>query len=45
LNVEFNVAGKIESSGFEVAAAANPIGGLKLWGNAAIVQSMFIDFS
>jgi iron complex outermembrane recepter protein len=43
--IEFNVAGKMESRGFEVAAAANPIGGLRLWGNAAIVQSRFIDFS
>jgi iron complex outermembrane receptor protein len=43
--IEFNVAGKIESRGFEVAAATNPIGGLRLWGNAAIVQSRFVDFS
>ena len=43
--ITFNLAGKIASKGFEVAAAANPIGGLKLWGNAAIVQSRFVDFS
>jgi iron complex outermembrane receptor protein len=29
--IVFNVAGKIASKGFEVAAAANPFGGLKLW--------------
>ena len=40
----FNVAGKIASKGFEVAAAVNPFGGLKLWGNAAFVQSRFVDF-
>ena len=43
--IVFNVAGKIASKGFEVAAAANPFGGLKLWGNAAFVQSRFVDFS
>jgi iron complex outermembrane recepter protein len=41
----FNVAGKIASKGFEVAAAVNPIEGLRLWGNAAFVQSHFVDFS
>lgn len=40
----FNVAGKIASRGFEVAAAANPFGGLKIWGNASIVQSRFVNF-
>ena len=43
--IVFNVAGKIASKGFEVATAANPFGGLKLWGNAAFVQSRFVDFS
>jgi iron complex outermembrane receptor protein len=43
--IVFNVAGKIASKGFEVAAAVNPFGGLKLWGNAAFVQSRFVDFS
>jgi iron complex outermembrane receptor protein len=43
--IVFNVAGKIASRGFEVAAAASPIEGLKLWGNAAFVQSRFVDFS
>ena len=43
--IEFNVAGKIASRGFEVAAAVNPIEGLKLWGNVAFVQSHFVDFS
>ena len=40
----FNVAGKIASKGFEVAGAVNPFGGLKLWGNAAIVRSRFVNF-
>jgi iron complex outermembrane receptor protein len=41
----FNLAGKIASRGFELAAATNPVGGLKLWGNVAFVQSRFIDFT
>ncbi|MBR0779157.1 TonB-dependent receptor [Bradyrhizobium diazoefficiens] len=41
----FNVAGKIASRGVEISAAANPVGGLKLWGNVAFVQSRFIDFN
>lgn len=40
----FNVAGKIRSQGFEIAGAVNPFGGLRLWGNAAIVRSRFVDF-
>ncbi|MGH6712718.1 MAG: TonB-dependent receptor domain-containing protein, partial [Bradyrhizobium sp.] len=40
----FNVAGKIASRGFELATAVNPFGGLKLWGNAAFVQSRFVNF-
>jgi iron complex outermembrane receptor protein len=43
--ITFNVAGKIASRGFELAAATNPVGGLKLWGNVAFVQSRFVDFS
>jgi iron complex outermembrane receptor protein len=43
--IVFNVAGKIASKGVEIAAAANPIGGFKLWGNVAFVQSRFVDFS
>ena len=43
--ITFNIAGKIESRGFEVAAAVSPIEGLKLWGNAAFVHSRFVDFS
>jgi iron complex outermembrane receptor protein len=43
--IVFNIAGKIASKGLEVAAAVNPFGGLKLWGNAAFVQSRFVDFS
>lgn len=41
----FDVAGKIASRGFELAAATNPVGGLKLSGNVAFVQSRFVDFS
>ncbi len=41
----FNVAGKMASKGIEIAAAVNPVGGLKLWGNVAFVQSRFIDFT
>ena len=40
----FNVAGKVESKGIELAGAVNPIGGLKLWGNLAFVHSRFVDF-
>ena len=43
--IVFNVAGKIESKGVEIAAAINPVAGLKLWGNAAFVQSRFLDFN
>nr|WP_322596904.1 TonB-dependent receptor [Bradyrhizobium sp. SEMIA] len=43
--IVFNVAGKIESKGIEIAAAINPAAGLKLWGNVAFVQSRFIDFN
>lgn len=43
--IVFNIAGKIESKGIEIAAAINPIAGLKLWGNVAFVQSRFIDFN
>lgn len=41
----FNVAGKMASKGVEIAAAVNPVAGLKLWGNVAFVQSRFIDFT
>ena len=41
----FNLAGKMESKGVEIAAAVNPVAGLKLWGNVAFVQSRFIDFN
>lgn len=40
----FDVAGKIKSKGVEISGAVNPFGGLKLWGNAAIVQSRFAQF-
>ena len=43
--IVFNVAGKMESKGVEIAAAVNPVAGLKLWGNVAFVQSRFIDFT
>ena len=41
---QFNIAGKIKTKGIEVAGAVNPIGGLKLWGNLAFVQSRFVNF-
>jgi iron complex outermembrane receptor protein len=40
----FDLAGKIKSRGVEISGAINPFGGLKLWGNAAIVQSRFVNF-
>jgi iron complex outermembrane receptor protein len=40
----FDLAGKIRSRGFEVAGAIKPFGGLRLWGNAAIVRSRFVNF-
>jgi iron complex outermembrane receptor protein len=40
----FNIAGKIKTKGVELAGAVNPIGGLKLWGNVAFVQSRFVNF-
>jgi iron complex outermembrane recepter protein len=40
----FDLAGKIRSRGFEIAGAVNPFGGLRLWGNAAIVRSRFVNF-
>lgn len=43
--IVFNVAGKMASKGVEIAAAVNPVAGLKLWGNVAFVQSRFIDFN
>lgn len=43
--IVFNVAGKMESKGIEVAGALQPVPGLKLWGNVAFVQSRFIDFN
>ena len=41
---QFNIAGKIRTKGIELAGAVNPIGGLKLWGNIALVESRFVDF-
>jgi iron complex outermembrane receptor protein len=40
----FDLAGKIKSQGVEIAGAVNPFGGLRLWGNAAIVRSRFVNF-
>jgi iron complex outermembrane recepter protein len=39
-----DVAGEVASQGVEVAAAVNPIEGLKLWGNAAFTHARFVDF-
>jgi iron complex outermembrane receptor protein len=40
----FDLAGKIKSKGVEIAGAVNPFGGLRLWANAAIVRSRFVNF-
>jgi iron complex outermembrane receptor protein len=39
-----DVAGEVASKGVELAAAVNPIEGLKLWGNAAFMHARFVDF-
>src|SRR5580700_2108280 len=39
-----DVAGEVASQGIELAAAVNPIEGLKLWGNAAFTHARFVDF-
>ena len=40
----FNVAGKVASRGVELAGAVNPWGGLKLWGNVALLHTRFVNF-
>ena len=39
-----DVAGEVASKGVELAAAVNPVEGLKLWGNAAFNHTRFIQF-
>jgi iron complex outermembrane receptor protein len=39
-----DVAGEVASQGIELAAAVNPIEGLKLWGNAAFNHTRFVQF-
>jgi iron complex outermembrane recepter protein len=39
-----DVAGEVASRGIELAAAVNPIEGLKLWGNAAFNRTRFAQF-
>ena len=39
-----DVAGEVASKGIELAAAVNPIEGLKLWGNAAFTHARFVNF-
>jgi iron complex outermembrane receptor protein len=39
-----DVAGEVASKGVELAAAVNPIEGLKLWGNAAFTHARFVNF-
>jgi iron complex outermembrane receptor protein len=39
-----DVAGEVASQGIELAAAVNPIEGLKLWGNAAFNHTRFAQF-
>ncbi len=41
---QFNVAGKIASRGLELAGAINPLDGLKLWGNVALLHTRFVSF-
>lgn len=43
--IQFNLAGRIESRGYEIAGAVKPMAGVKIWGNAAVVRSRFADFS
>ncbi len=38
------VAGEVRSKGIELAAAARPVEGLKLWGNAALIHARFGNF-
>jgi iron complex outermembrane receptor protein len=39
-----DVAGEVASQGIELAAAVNPIEGLRLWGNAAFNHTRFVQF-
>jgi iron complex outermembrane receptor protein len=39
-----DLAGEVKTKGVEVAAAVNPIGGLKLWSNVALTQAQFTNF-
>src|SRR5262249_25941454 len=41
----FALAGEVVSKGIEVAFAARPIDGLKLWGNVALTQAHYENFS
>jgi iron complex outermembrane receptor protein len=43
-NATGTLAGEIDSSGVEFAAAVRPIDGLKLWGNFAVTQAHYKDF-
>jgi iron complex outermembrane recepter protein len=38
------VAGEVTSKGIELAAAVQPVDGLKLWGNAAVIHARFGNF-
>jgi iron complex outermembrane recepter protein len=38
------VAGEVKSKGIELAAAVQPVDGLKLWGNAAVIHARFGNF-
>jgi iron complex outermembrane recepter protein len=38
------VAGEVTSKGIEFAAAVRPVEGLKLWGNAAVINARFGNF-
>jgi len=41
---QVEIAGKVRSKGIELAAAVNPIGGLKLWGNVSFVNAYYANF-
>jgi iron complex outermembrane receptor protein len=41
---QVEIAGKVRSKGIELAGAVNPISGLKLWGNVALVHAYYANF-
>jgi len=43
-NQTVTLAGRVVSKGIEMAAAATPLDGWKIWGNVAFVQARYLDF-